>query len=1454
MSAFIFTNDRSDGTPSVPDATNNAQFRQQLWRRVSPSGNGSSTSVYLWDDTMSTPDPTYLKWKPIGNYIAASNLTTLQSGSSKLSIDSSNNDGNVFLDVVDTNIPINNTSGTLQDSKLSSNVPLKDAAQTFAQPVTFTSGAVGALTGNADTATKWETPRTITLTGDATGSLSNVDGSADISISTSVSPAAVGNTLSQWNANLLQGNVVSDSSPANNNALVWNGTQWVPTTLALNTLDDCVIVNPAQGEVLVYDGVGWKNSDIDVGSILGAALIESSESWVSVNDKIASTQAIDSRIDTKVSDSAVTLGNTNYLSLSGQEITGGTVPTGSGGTGLTSIGTAGQVLRVKSDASGLEFGTVSGGGGGTTYTAGQGLDLSTSNQFSHSDTSTISDTSNNNGNVVQNINFDTFGHASSVQNINLDDRFSLSSHTHTLSSITDSGTAASKNVPSTGDAAGNEVVKGDDTRLTDARTPSAHTHTISNISDITASASELNLLDGVSTTLTTQEVSYLDGVTSSIQSQIDSKQAVLSEGAFADGDKTKLDGVEASADVTDATNVDNAGAVMNSDLDGKGELLVGDGSGDPTALAVGTNGFILKANSSTATGLEWSAAGSGGDVNQNAFSNIAVSGQDTVAADSTTDTLNIAAGSNVTITTNASSDTVTITSTDTDTTYSVGDGGLTQNNFTNALKTKLDGVATGAEVNVQSDWDASSGDAQILNKPNVQYTSAIPDATASQTGLATSTQITKLDGIETAADVTDATNVTAAGALMDSELTDLAGVKGLTVSTLQVKPSEGAFADGDKTKLDGIEAGATADQTGAEIKTAYEAESDTNAFTDADHTKLDGIAAGAEVNVQSDWDASSGNAQILNKPNVQYTSAIPDATASQTGLATDTQITKLDGIETAADVTDATNVAAAGALMDSELTDLAGVKGVTISTLQAKPSEGAFADGDKTKLDGIATGAEVNVQSDWDASSGDAQILNKPNVQYTSAIPDATASQTGLATSTQITKLDGIESAADVTDATNVDAAGAVMNSDSSTASMGFVVDEDDLTSNSATKVPTQQSVKAYVDTEVSGIVSSAPAALNTLNELAAALGDDAAFSTTVSTALGNRVRVDTSTQGLTSTQKSNARTNIDAASTDAATTSDNGLMSSADKSKLDGVAAGAEVNVQADWDASSGDAQILNKPTTITSSQASAITANTAKVSNVQSDWDSSSGLSEILNKPNVQYTSAIPDATASQTGLATSTQITKLDGIEASADVTDATNVAAAGALMDSELTDLAGVKAVTISTLQVKPSEGAFADGDKTKLDGIESSATADQTGAEIKSLYEAESDTNAFTDADHTKLDGIETAADVTDAANVKAALPTLSSGQFLTNDGTDLSWSDVDSLPSQSGHSGKYLTTNGSAASWATVSGGHNIIDESGSALTSRDNMTFKGELVEAADSGSTSTDITMDAKTAWLYG
>ena len=47
------------------------------------------------------------------------------------------------------------------------------------------------------------------------------------------------------------------------------------------------------------------------------------------------------------------------------------------------------------------------------------------------------------------------------------------------------------------------------------------------------------------------------------------------------------------------------------------------------------------------------------------------------------------------------------------------------------------------------------------------------------------------------------------------------------------------------TKLDGIESGATADQTNAEIRAAVEAATDSNVFTDADHSKLNAIEASA---------------------------------------------------------------------------------------------------------------------------------------------------------------------------------------------------------------------------------------------------------------------------------------------------------------------------------------------------------------------------------------------------------------------------------------------------------------------------------------------------------------------------------------------------------------------------------------------------------------------------------
>jgi len=71
------------------------------------------------------------------------------------------------------------------------------------------------------------------------------------------------------------------------------------------------------------------------------------------------------------------------------------------------------------------------------------------------------------------------------------------------------------------------------------------------------------------------------------------------------------------------------------------------------------------------------------------------------------------------------------------------------------------------------------------------------------------------------------------------------------------------------------------------------------------------------------------------------------------------------------------------------------------------------------------------------------------------------------------------------------------------------------------------KTTESYVDTQVTGIVDGAPETINTLNELAAALGDDANYATTTATALGNRLRIDTDSQSLTTTQKQNAKDNL---------------------------------------------------------------------------------------------------------------------------------------------------------------------------------------------------------------------------------------------------------------------------------------------------------------------------------------
>ena len=105
-----------------------------------------------------------------------------------------------------------------------------------------------------------------------------------------------------------------------------------------------------------------------------------------------------------------------------------------------------------------------------------------------------------------------------------------------------------------------------------------------------------------------------------------------------------------------------------------------------------------------------------------------------------------------------------------------------------------------------------------------------------------------------------------------------------------------------------------------------------------------------------------------------------------------------------------------------------------------------------------------------------------------------------------------------------------------------------------------------------------------------------------------------------------------------------------------------------------------------------------------------------------------------------------------------------------------------------------DGRDVASDGSKLDGIESGATADQTAAEIRTLVESASDSNVFTDADHSKLNGIEASATADQTASeiltlIKTVdgsgsgldadtIDGISSGSFLRSDTADTATGDI----------------------------------------------------------------------------
>ena len=565
----------------------------------------------------------------------------------------------------------------------------------------------------------------------------------------------------------------------------------------------------------------------------------------------------------------------------------------------------------------------------------------------------------------------------------------------------------------------------------------------------------------------------------------------------------------------------------------------------------------------------------------------------------------------------------------------------------------------------------------------------------------------------------------------------------------------------DGTKLDGIEAGATADQTAAEIKTAYESNADTNAFTNADETKLDGIEAGADVtdttNVVASLSAGTGislsaGGEIANTapdqtvaltggtgistsgtyPNFTITNDSPDQIVALTGGGGTTVTGTYPSFTITSTGGGGGNETLAQTLVLGNVTggtDISVSNGDNILMAANSTVDGRDVSVDGTKLDGIEAGATA------DQTAAEIKTAYESNAN-TNAFTDADEN-----------KLDGIEAGADVTDTTNVVAA--------LSAGTGITLSAGGEIANSAP----DQTVALTGGTGIS-TSGTYPNFTITNDSPDQTVGLTGAGGTTITGTYPNFTITSTDVGGETLAQTL-ALGNQTSGNNIAFGDNDKALFGQS----LDFQIYHDTLNSYV-VDSGTGNLFIGGVAYVDIGNGVSGVGGQTyarfnqgagcdLKHNNVQKMSTTSTGIDVTGN---VALTGTVD-------GRDVATDGTKLDTIETNADVTDTANVTAAGALMDSEVTNLAQVKAFD-SADYATAAQGTTADAalprtggamtgaittnstfdgrdvsvDGTKLDGIEAGATGDQTAAEILTAIKTVDGAGSGLDAD--LLDGQE----------------------------------------------------------------------------------------------------------------
>ncbi|MEI7597502.1 MAG: hypothetical protein WCK02_17270 [Bacteroidota bacterium] len=169
-------------------------------------------------------------------------------------------------------------------------------------------------------------------------------------------------------------------------------------------------------------------------------------------------------------------------------------------------------------------------------------------------------------------------------------------------------------------------------------------------------------------------------------------------------------------------------------------------------------------------------------------------------------------------------------------------------------------------------YTAIVSESQLLSVPYALYSAnGVQGATGQQgiQGIQGATGVTGATGLQGEIGVTGPTGSTGLqGEIGATGATGNTGLQGMVGVTGPIGPTGATGnngADGLTTSVNGVtQVSGAITLTTANIP----ASTNKNYFTDVEQTKLAGIAAGAEVNVNADWNAVTGDAQILNKPTI----------------------------------------------------------------------------------------------------------------------------------------------------------------------------------------------------------------------------------------------------------------------------------------------------------------------------------------------------------------------------------------------------------------------------------------------------------------------------------------------------------------------------------------------------------------------------------------------------------